>query len=169
MLCTTAMRNAGSFSTYQPVADSGVPAMNFGSASLPSGGSNGQHAAAITKRGRDDDGGSSSQPSQVGGGFAATPIQQQMPQQPPPPHPAADPCSASSKRSRTSNYQAPREVKPSILTAMGSLVGGVHSGSNTSVPQRRRLSGGYLDEFLGGHDNMDMDHTADSRPRSMSF
>ena len=175
MLCTTPMRNAGSFSTYQPASDSGISQMSFGVASSPLGGPNGlngtQGAVAATKRERDDSEGSSSlpRPLQVGQSFAATPLQHEMPQQPPPPPPSSADSSVSSKRSRTSNYQAPREVRPSILSAMGSLVGGVQSGSSTSVPQRRRLSGGYLDEFLGGHDNMDMDHAADSRPRSMSF
>ena len=180
MLCTTTMRNAGSFSTFQPATDPGLSTMSFGVPNEPS--ADAAVSAVTTKRGRDDGGGSSSPLSQpplqaAGASYAVTPLQQQQQQQqmssppPPPPQPPSSTgsgSSVSSKRSRTSTYQAPREVRPSILTAMGSLVGGVQSGSNTFVPQRRRLSGGFLDEFLGGHDNMDTD-MADSRPRSMSF
>jgi hypothetical protein len=81
------------------------------------------------------------------------------------------PPSAIPKKVRANTYYAPRAVKPSILTAMGSLVGGSQGDSNSSVsvPVRRRLSGGHLEEYLGGHDNMETDNTADSRPRSMSF
>lgn len=76
------------------------------------------------------------------------------------------------KKARSSTYEAPRVVKPSILTAMGTLAANGAPGpiSGGSVPVRRRLSGGNLEEFLGTHHdhNMDMD-TSDSRPRSMSF
>jgi len=94
----------------------------------------------------------------------------------------APPSQSPSKRSRSNRYEAPRTVRPSILTAIGSLVGGSHGhggplgnpaghGSNlVTVPLRRQLSGGALDQFIGGHDTMDME-TSDnnSRPRSMSF
>jgi hypothetical protein len=93
------------------------------------------------------------------------------------------------KKSRSNNYQAPRSVKPSVLTAMGTLAavgattttktgaGSFHTApavaSGTffpaSVPIRRRLSGGHIEEFIGGHDHMDIVDTSDSRPRSMSF
>lgn len=85
-----------------------------------------------------------------------------------------------SKRSRSNNYQAPRTVRPSILTAMGSLVGGSnpqtgtrgsigHDSLATAVPLRRQLSGGILEPFIGCHDNMDTETNDTSRPRSMSF
>jgi hypothetical protein len=80
-------------------------------------------------------------------------------------------CVTPQKKARSSTYEAPRAVKPSILTAMGTLAvngapGPINGGS---VPVRRRLSGGNLEEFLGTRDqNMDTD-TSDSRPRSMSF
>ena len=92
------------------------------------------------------------------------------------------------KRARPSNYQAPRAVKPSLLSAMGTLASPTatttngtttlfsrmppamaSSASTTTVPMRRRLSGGHLEEYLGNHDNMDMDGGSDGRPRSMSF
>jgi hypothetical protein len=86
--------------------------------------------------------------------------------------PLQSPC-PSFKRSRCNNYEAPREVKPSLLTAMGSLVGGGDSKLGIRVPLRRRLSGSAIDAFLGGSDNMEMDQpsesAANSRPRSMSF
>jgi hypothetical protein len=108
------------------------------------------------KRDRGGDGVGSSQVQQLG--MPAQPAPQQAPASPP----------VSNKRSRPNNYEEARTVKPSILTALGSLAGGGQGGSNATVPLRRRLSGGALDEFIGGHDNMDMD-TTDSRPRSMSF
>jgi hypothetical protein len=81
-------------------------------------------------------------------------------------------CVSSQKKARSSNYVPPRAVKKSILTAMGTLAttnGPPGAISGGSVPLRRRLSGGHLEEFMGTHDqNMEMD-TADSRPRSMSF
>jgi hypothetical protein len=77
------------------------------------------------------------------------------------------------KKSRSNNYRAPHTVKPSLLTAIGTLAGG-NSNKNgfqgsaaASVPMRRRLSGGHLDQYVGGHDkNFDTDP---NRPRSMSF
>jgi len=105
--------------------------------------------------------------------------------------------SATPKKARANNYQAPRSVKPSVLSAMGTLVGGssitasscsgggYHASAASAtaphnpqyphgvavfptVPVRRRLSGGHLEEFLGGHDYMDS-MGDNSRPRSMSF
>jgi hypothetical protein len=98
------------------------------------------------------------------------------------------------KKARPSNYQPPRTVKPSLLSAMGTLAASPISSTptaltaavsspfpfgfinnnnhnNTHVPMRRRLSGGHLEEFLGNHnDTMDgMDTSGDNRPRSMSF
>ena len=100
------------------------------------------------------------------------------------------------KKARSTNYEVPRSVKPSILTAMGTLsdnissnIGGVTSGvgiqgyltpsltsnnsnnNNTFVPMRRRLSGGKVDQYIGrdqdnNMDGMDIDA---NRPRSMSF
>jgi hypothetical protein len=110
------------------------------------------------KRGRGGDGGGSSQVQHLGVPTQPAQQQAQAPASPP----------VSNKRSRPNNYEAARNIKPSILTALGSLAGGGQGGSNASVPLRRRLSGGAVEEFIGGHDNMDMD-TTDSRPRSMSF
>jgi hypothetical protein len=87
---------------------------------------------------------------------------------------------SSSKRSRPNNYEAPRTVRPSILTATGSLVGGTtghafglttsaNGPHSTVVHHRRQLSGGAIEQFIGGHDNMDADTNDHSRPRSMSF
>ena len=75
------------------------------------------------------------------------------------------------KKARSSTYEAPRAVKTSILTAMGTLASSGAPGTipGGSVPLRRRLSGGHLEEFMGTQDlNMEMD-TSESRPRSMSF
>ena len=93
--------------------------------------------------------------------------------------------SLNSKRSRNATYQAPREVKPSLLTAMGSLVASTSSSSSAassatsfpggSVGLRRQLSGGHLDSYLGiNSSSMDMEppgnsESSFSRPRSMSF
>jgi len=85
--------------------------------------------------------------------------------------------SATPKKARSTNYEVPRSVKPSILTAMGTLAGGDsvtgiqdYLSSNSSVPMRRRLSGGHIDQYIGEHNNntdgMDIDT---NRPRSMSF
>jgi hypothetical protein len=90
--------------------------------------------------------------------------------------------SATPKKARSATYEVPRSVKPSILTAMGTLAGGNNFNnnsasqgslsSNTSVPMRRRLSGGHIDQFIGVHDStmdgMDIDTNA-NRHRSMSF
>lgn len=77
------------------------------------------------------------------------------------------------KKARSNNYRVPHSVKPSLLTAMGTLA---YGSSNkkvfkdfvaASVPTRRRLSGGHLDQYVGGHEK-----TFDSDPnlpRSMSF
>lgn len=73
------------------------------------------------------------------------------------------------KKSRSNQYAAPKVVKPSILTAMGSLVGG---GGLRDVPLRRQLSVGAIDGFLGGRDSMQTDEPSDqneSMPRRMSF
>lgn len=116
--------------------------------------------AVSQKRGRGDD----SRPIlPVYTYYGPVPVQPTEEAPPPPP-------SSTTKKSRTNTYRAAREVKPSILTAMGSLAGASQVGSRLglSVPLRRQLSGGNLEEYLGGHDKMDMDVT-DSRPRSMSF
>lgn len=73
------------------------------------------------------------------------------------------------KKSRSNQYAASKVVKPSILTAMGSLVGG---GGIRDVPLRRQLSVGAIDGFLGGRDSMQTDEPSDqneSMPRRMSF
>jgi hypothetical protein len=85
---------------------------------------------------------------------------------------------SSVKRARCNSYKEPRIVPPSILTATGSLVGGICIGASSShgsgsnpvtVPFRRQLSSGALDSFLGGHDGMDLETNDQSRTRSMSF
>mmetsp|Transcript_12048 Transcript_12048/g.28562 ORF Transcript_12048/g.28562 Transcript_12048/m.28562 type:complete len:173 (-) Transcript_12048:74-592(-) len=75
------------------------------------------------------------------------------------------------KKPRSRKYQAPRSVKSSLLTALGTLAGGSSDKDglhvNGSVPTRRRLSGGHLDKFIGEHDKSN--ETDPNRPRSMSF
>jgi hypothetical protein len=139
----------------------GVPKTNYGVSPLTSMYNNQPSPVAVSqKRDRSDD----SRPSQpVYAYHAPAPVQ---PTEEAPPLPA----SSTPKKFRSNTYRAAREVKPSILTAMGSLAGASQAGSRLglSVPLRRQLSGGNLEEYLAGHDNMDMDVT-DSRPRSMSF
>jgi hypothetical protein len=73
------------------------------------------------------------------------------------------------KRSRSNNYGAPKVIRPSILTATGSLVGGGgRQDSNVTVKLRRQLSSGDIEAFVGGHEKMDMD-SSDAKPRRMSF
>jgi hypothetical protein len=147
------MKN-GSNIPHQPTAPFGLPtqAPTLYNQSYPSS----QSSGGSQKRGRGEDEGPSL-PTIV-----QLPIETALE--------ALAPPSATPKKSRPNSYIAPRVVKPSILTAMGSLVGGAQGNffSNSSVPVRRRLSGGALEDYIGGHDNMDMD-TADSRPRRMSF
>lgn len=83
------------------------------------------------------------------------------------------PVSAIPKKARSNNYSAPRSVKPSVLTAMGTLAGGddkiqgAQGYLSASVPMRRRLSGGQIDQYIGEHDkSMETDQ---NRPRNMSF
>ena len=83
------------------------------------------------------------------------------------------PVSAIPKKARSNNYSAPQSIKPSVLSAMGTLVGGndenqgVQGYLYASVPMRRRLSGGQIDQYIGEHDkSMDTDQ---NRPRNMSF
>lgn len=67
------------------------------------------------------------------------------------------------KRSRGNAYRAPRDVKPTVNSVMGSLVGG---------SLRRQLSGSQLDQFMsqGDNDKMDEDdNTPATRERAMSF
>lgn len=87
---------------------------------------------------------------------------------------------SSAKRSKPNNYEAPRTIRPSVLTAMGSLavggsitqsigLAGTHGPPSAFVHHRRQLSGGAIEQFIGGHDIMDTDTHDHSRPRSMSF
>ena len=87
--------------------------------------------------------------------------------------PSSQTISASPKKARSSNYQVPQSIKPSVLTAMGTLAGGnfnIKAKQGTvaaSVPTRRRLSGGQIDQWVGNHvKSFDTDL---DRPRSMSF
>jgi hypothetical protein len=145
-----------------PATDkNGVPTANYGLSPQIAMYNNQPSSVALSqKRGRGDD----SRPSVPVYTYCA-PVPLQPTEEAPPP-----PSSSTPKKSRTNTYRAAREVKPSILTAMGSLAGASQAGSRLglSVPLRRQLSGGNLEEYLGGHDKMDMDVT-DSRPRSMSF
>ncbi len=83
------------------------------------------------------------------------------------------PVSTTPKKARSSNYRAPQSVKPSLLTAMGTLAGGttsknmIHGSVTASVPIRRRLSGGHLEQYIGGNEKA-VDNDS-NRPRSMSF
>jgi len=83
--------------------------------------------------------------------------------------PSEDEVSQSSvgKRSRPNNYRAPREVKSSLVSVMGSLVGGGACESNIQVRLRRELSASHLDQFMSS-DAMDED-IPEHRERSMSF
>ena len=76
----------------------------------------------------------------------------------------------SGKRSRGNEYRAPREVKKTVTSVMGSLVGGgmFHQTTN-AVIYRRQLSSSQLDQFMSqGDDKMDEDPTP-VRERAMSF
>jgi hypothetical protein len=157
MLC--AMNNSISPSATDK---NGVPTANYGLSSQTAIYNNQPPPLVVSqKRGRGDD----SRPSIPVYTTYCAPVPVQPTEEAPPPTPSSTP-----KKSRSNTYRAAREVKPSILTAMGSLAGVSQAGSRLglSVPLRRQLSGGNLEEYLGAHDNMDMDVT-DSRPRSMSF
>jgi hypothetical protein len=74
------------------------------------------------------------------------------------------------KRSRGNEYRAPREVKKTVTSVLGSLVGGgmFHQTTNTVI-FRRQLSSSQLDQFMShGDDKMDEDPTP-VRERAMSF
>jgi hypothetical protein len=74
-----------------------------------------------------------------------------------------------SKRSRRNTYRAPREVKPTVTSVLGSLVGGSSHENNATVKMRRQLSGSQLDQFMSsGDDKMDEDPVP-IRERAMSF
>jgi hypothetical protein len=156
MLC--AMNN----SISPPSTDkNGVPTANYGLSPQTAMYNNQPLPVTVSqKRGRGDD----SRPS-LPAYTCYAPVPVQPTEEAPPP-----PLSSTPKKSRPNTYRAAREVRPSILTAMGSLAGASQAGSRLglSVPLRRQLSGGNLEEYLGGHDKMDTDMT-DSRPRSMSF
>jgi hypothetical protein len=73
------------------------------------------------------------------------------------------------KRSRGNAYRAPREVKATLTSVMGSLVGGTFQQTTGTVRMRRQLSGSQLDQFMSqGDDKMDEDAPA-TRERAMSF
>ncbi len=84
------------------------------------------------------------------------------------------PICTTPKKPRCNNYRAPQSVKPSLLTAMGTLAAGgatskngIHGSLASSVPIRRRLSGGHLEQYVGVQEKtFDNDP---NRPRSMSF
>jgi hypothetical protein len=192
MLCT-AMNNGISLSSPQPTSNSG---MSYGMATVPPVYYSQQVATlqihhqnqqqpTAAKRGRDDDSRTSHSqqpprqqqqyqplfpinvPTQVYNPLLTTynsshgpSVQQQQQNADDDQNNLQATQQAPSKKSRSVMYQAPRDVKPSVLKAMGSIAGGT----------RRRLSGGHLEEFLGGHDTMETgDMGAESRPRSMSF
>jgi hypothetical protein len=73
------------------------------------------------------------------------------------------------KRSRGNAYRAPREVKATLTSVMGSLVGGTSQQTTGTIRMRRQLSGSQLDQFMSqGEDKMDEDAPA-MRERAMSF
>ena len=82
--------------------------------------------------------------------------------------------SGTPKKARSKNYQVPHSIKPSLLTAMGTLAGGTSNrngsqgSAGASVPMRRRLSGGHLDQYTMGGLDKSFDTDSD-RPRRMSF
>lgn len=79
------------------------------------------------------------------------------------------PQQKSGKRSRGNTYRAPREVKQTVTSVMGSLVGGAFQQSNGTVKMRRQLSSSQLDQFMtSGGDKMDED-ASPTRERAMSF
>ena len=75
--------------------------------------------------------------------------------------------SSAGKRSRLNNYRAPQNVKTTLVSVMGSLVGGGRNQSNTQVKLRRQLSASHLDQFMSS-DAMEED-LPEQRERSMSF
>lgn len=77
------------------------------------------------------------------------------------------PQQKSGKRSRGNAYRAPREVKQTVTSVMGSLVGGAFQQSNGTVKMRRQLSSSQLDQFMTG-DKMEED-ASPTRERAMSF
>ncbi|KAI2495807.1 hypothetical protein MHU86_18693 [Fragilaria crotonensis] len=73
------------------------------------------------------------------------------------------------KRSRGNSYRPPREVKQTVTSVMGSLVGGTFKQTLSEVKFRRQLSSSQLDQFMSqGDDKMDEDPTP-IRERAMSF
>jgi hypothetical protein len=73
------------------------------------------------------------------------------------------------KRSRGNSYRPPREVKTTVTSVMGSLVGGTFQQTLNEVKFRRQLSSSQLDQFMSqGDDKMDEDPMP-VRERAMSF
>ena len=73
------------------------------------------------------------------------------------------------KRSRGNTYRPPRDVKQTVTSVMGSLVGGMSHQTLNAVKIRRQLSSSQLDQFMShADDSMDEDPLP-IRERSMSF
>jgi len=108
----------------------------------------------------------SAPPPPAAGQSPTRPQQFPAPQQPP----VVDYQDSGGKRSRPNTYRAPREVKASVTSVMGSLAGGSTTQSNTSVRIRRNLSGSRLDQFLsGGSSTLSTSQTAPSSGADQSM
>mmetsp|Transcript_41342 Transcript_41342/g.47005 ORF Transcript_41342/g.47005 Transcript_41342/m.47005 type:complete len:176 (+) Transcript_41342:129-656(+) len=73
------------------------------------------------------------------------------------------------KRSRRNTYRAPREIKQTVTSVMGSLVGGTFEETTGLCRMRRQLSGSQLDQFINATDTMTKDDPVITRERAMSF
>eukprot|EP00547_Thalassionema_nitzschioides_P004708 CAMPEP_0194218180 /NCGR_PEP_ID=MMETSP0156-20130528/23173_1 /TAXON_ID=33649 /ORGANISM="Thalassionema nitzschioides, Strain L26-B" /LENGTH=173 /DNA_ID=CAMNT_0038947439 /DNA_START=108 /DNA_END=629 /DNA_ORIENTATION=- len=75
------------------------------------------------------------------------------------------------KRSRGNTYRAPREIKQTVTSVMGSLVGGTSEESPGVCQMRRQLSGSQLETFVNSGDAMVEDDFSNvfTRERAMSF
>lgn len=165
MICAEMMNVSDMSNDYRRAA----PVQYFGMSQLSDGVGSVANSVQSTKHSRDETNNDSHAFNQtMVDGFQQTQQHLQGPQ-----HVQDLPAERSSKRSRSNGYEAPTTIRPSVLTAMGSLVGGTQERSqgnaNTFVPLRRQLSGGALDKYIGSHDSMETDANESSRPRSMSF
>lgn len=75
------------------------------------------------------------------------------------------------KRSRGNTYRAPREIKQTVTSVTGSLVGGACEVGPGMVQMRRQLSGSQLETFMNSGDSMIEDNSSNvvTRERAMSF
>lgn len=77
----------------------------------------------------------------------------------------------SGKRSRGNTYRAPREIKQTVTSVMGSLVGGTCEEKPGMCQMRRQLSGSQLETFMNSNDSTVEDNSGNMivRERAMSF